>query len=308
MASPVSVIIPVHNRPEFLLGAVDSLIATRYPALEIVIVDDGSSDDTLIRARQLEERFPRLIRVFQHHDRGNHGPGTSRNVGVRMSSGEYVCFLDSDDVVLPNRFHVAVPLLDGDPAIDGVAERFLVQEGQTGPPMEEPGRAVPLEGVPGPRIRWHTNSILLRRRCFLEAGGFSERLRTCEDLALWLKLLLSARIVPGGPDPVVVNRRHEGNLDVILENSLLAYLEALAWTRGRGLQPERIAALREVIWGKTLFVCDRLMRRGDFRLAIRMLRSSARANPAFLLRTRYWRNMLRALLSTRARGAEAVGP
>jgi hypothetical protein len=165
-----------------------------------------------------------------------------------------------------------------------------------------------LEAVPGPGIRWNTNTILLRRRCFLETGGFSERLRTCEDLALWVKLILSARIVPGGPDPVVVNRRHEGNSDVILENSLLAYLEALEWTRGRDLEARRVAALREVIWGKTLFVCDRLMRRGDSRLAIRMLRASARANPSFLLRPRYWRNMLRALLSTRAVGAEAVGP
>src|SRR5687768_16144872 len=98
MASSVSVIIPVRNRPDFLAGAVDSLIATRYPALEIVIVDDGSSDDTLVRARQMEERFPRLIRVFQHDDCGNHGPGASRNLGVRLSTGGYVSFLDSDDV------------------------------------------------------------------------------------------------------------------------------------------------------------------------------------------------------------------
>jgi hypothetical protein len=141
----------------------------------------------------------------------------------------------------------------------------------------------------------------------VETGGFSERLRTCEDLALWAKLILSAHIVAGGPDPVVVNRRHEGNTDVILQNSLLAYLEAWGWTRGRDLDRKRIAALREAIWGKTLFVCDRLMRRGDSRLAIRMLWASAKANPSFLLRTRYWRNLLRALLSTRAMDAEAVG-
>ncbi len=303
----MSVIIPVRNRPQLLLAAVDSLIATRYPNLEIVIVDDGSSDDTLNRARQLEERFPERIRVFRHDDGGNHGPGASRNLGVRLSSGGYVCFLDSDDVALPHRFQTAVPLLDRDPAIDGVAERFLIQEREGVPPVAGPEKTVPLEVLPGPVIRWSTNTILLRRRCFLEAGGFSERLRTCEDLALWVKLILSARIVPGGPDPVVVNRRHEGNSDVILENSLLAYLEALEWTRGRDLQEKRIADLREVIWRKTLFVCDRLMRRGDSRLAIRMLRASGRANPRFLLRARYWRNMLRALVSTRAMGAQAVG-
>lgn len=306
MASPVSVIIPVRNRADFLVGAVDSLIATRYPSLEIVIVDDGSSDDTLIRARQLEERFPRLIRVFQHHDGGNHGPGASRNLGVRLSSGGYVCFLDSDDVVLPHRFQVAVPLLDGEPGIDGVAERYFIQEGECLPPRKVDGKPVLSEAVPGPGIRWHTNTILLRRQCFLESGGFSESLRTCEDLTLWIKLILSANIVAGGPDPVVVNRRHEGNTHVILQNSLLAHLEALDWTRGRDLEKRRTAALREVIWGKMLFVCDRLIRRGDSRLATRMLAASARANPLFLLRSGYWRNLMRALRSTRALNAEAA--
>ena len=306
MASRVSAIIPVRNRPEFLSAAVESLVATGYPDLEIVIVDDGSNDETLLRARGLEERFPRIVRVFRHDDGGNHGPGASRNLGVRLSAGEYVCFLDSDDVVLPNRFQVAVSLLDRDAAVDGVAERFLVQEEGAAPPREAAGVQVLGGAVPGPGIRWNTNTILLRKRCFLETGGFSERLRTCEDLTLWIKLILSARIVAGGADPVVVIRRHEGNTDVVLQNSLLAHLEALGWARDRDLERERIAALREATLGKALFVCDRLMRRGDRRLAIRMLAASARANPSFLLRTRYWRNLLRAFLPTNPVRPETV--
>ncbi|HET6638429.1 MAG TPA: glycosyltransferase family 2 protein [Gemmatimonadota bacterium] len=305
MTTPVSVIVPVRNRLDFLVGAVDSLIATGYPGLEIVIVDDGSSDDTLNGARELERGHSGRIRVFQHEDGGNHGPGASRNLGVRVSTGAYVCFLDSDDVALPNRFRVAVPLLDGDPTIDGVAERYLVQE-EDGAPRETHRDSLLPDVAPGPGIRWNTNSILLRRRCFVEAEGFSERLRTCEDLALWAKLILSAHIVAGGPDPVVVCRRHAGNTDVILQNSLLAYLEALGWTHGRDLERERIAALREVIWGKMLFVCDRLMRRGESRLAIRILGASARANPHFLLRTLYWKNLQRAILASRVPTVETV--
>jgi glycosyltransferase involved in cell wall biosynthesis len=297
MVSSVSVVIPVFNRAGFLPEAVDSLLATRYPSLEIVIVDDGSSDDTLSMARGMEQRFPGRIRVCRHEDGGNHGPGASRNLGVRHSTGGYVCFLDSDDLVLPNRFRVAVPLLDGDPAIDGVAEGFLVQEGDTLSPGDTDVDSILAGVAPGPGIRWQMNSILLRRRCFDEAGGFSERLRTCEDLVLWAKLVLSARIVRGGPDPVAVNRRHEGNTDVILQNTLLAYLEVLAWTHGRRLEGKRVAALREAIWGKTLFVCDRLIRRGESRLALRMLGASARANPPFLLRARYWKNLSRAIVS-----------
>ena len=217
---------------------------------------------------------------------------------MRVSSGGYVCFLDSDDILLPHRFRVAVPLLDRDPAIDGVAERYLIQEGPDVAPREVHRKPLLPEVAEGPGIRWHTNTILLRKHCFLETEGFSERLRTCEDLALWAKLILSARLVAGGPDPVAVNRRHAGNSDVILQNGLLAHLEALNWTRGRQIDRRRIAALRDAIWGKMLFVCDRLIRQGQSRLAIRMLGVTARSNPHFLLRARYWRNLLRALLST----------
>lgn len=308
MSSPVSVIVPVRDRAEFLPAAVESLVATRYPSLEIVIVDDGSRDDTLRRARELEERFPGVVRVVRHEDGGNHGPGASRNLGVRLSAGRYVGFLDSDDMALTNRFDVAVPLLDGDPAIDGVAEGFLVQEGEGSVPREPVGESVLSKLAPGPGIRWNVDTILLRRESFLEAGGFSERLRTCEDLALWAKLILSARVVAGGPRPVALYRLHGENADLILENSLLAYLEAMRWSRGRGVPAKRMAALREVIWGKTLFVCDRLLRNGRRRLAIRLLGTSGVTNPSFFLRPRLWRNLLRALLTRDAvSGARAAG-
>jgi glycosyltransferase involved in cell wall biosynthesis len=260
-----------------------------------VIVDDGSRDGTLALARELEDRFPGRIRVFQHGDGGNHGPGASRNLGVRKSRGRYVCFLDSDDVVLPNRFEVAVPILDGDPAVDGVAEGFLVQEREGGLARESVGESILSKVAPVPEVRWNVDTILLRRECFLEAGGFSEQLRTCEDLVLWAKLLLSSRIVGGGAEPVALYRRHEENTDLVLQNSLLAYLEVLRWTRGRDIAPGKIAALREVAWGKTLFVCDRLARQGRRGLAMRMLRSAAQAKPGFLLRAAFWKNLLRAL-------------
>ena len=305
--SPVSAVIPVRDRADYLPEAVGSLIATGYPSLEIVIVDDGSRDDTLVRARGLADRYPHHIRVLRHADGGNHGPGASRNLGVRESRGRYVCFLDSDDVVLPNRFAVAVPMLDADPAVDGVAEGFLVQDREGGSPREAAGESILSKVAPVPGVRWNVNTILLRRESFLEAGGFSEELRTCEDLVLWAKLLLSSRIVGGGNDPVALYRRHEENTELVLQNSLLAYLEVLRWTRGRNIDPGKIVALRKVTWGKTLFVCDRLARQGRSGLAVRMLRAAARVNPSFLLRPAFWNNLLRAMASrsavTPARGS-----
>ncbi len=159
--------------------------------------------------------------------------------------------------------------------------------------------------APVPDVRWNVDTILLRRERFLECGGFSEKLRTCEDLVLWGKLLLSSRIVGGGAEPVALYRRHDENTDLVLQNSLLAYLEVLRWARGRGIDPGRVAALREVTWGKTLFVCDRLARQGKSGLARRLLRSAAQANPGFMLRAAFWKNLLR-LLGSRAEASRSA--
>lgn len=297
MASRVSAIVPVWNRPDHLRGAIESLIATRYPNLEILIIDDGSSDDTLARAQELEVRFPHVIRVLQHDDGRNHGPGASRNLGVRKSTGTYVCFLDSDDVVLSNRFDVAVPLLDRNATIDGVAEPYHVQGRKEAPPLEPTTRSPLAKMMVGLGIQWNTNTILLRRQCVLQMGGFSETLRTCEDLVLWIKLILAARIADGGPQAVAMYRLHEQNTGLVLENSLRAHLEVMRWTRGRALDQEKITAMRETTWGKMLFVCDRLIREGRAQRAIRMLGASATASPSFLVRAGFWKNLLRAALT-----------
>jgi glycosyltransferase involved in cell wall biosynthesis len=290
----ISAIIPVHDRSGSLKEAVESLIATRYPDLEIVIVEDGSGAETMSRVRSLTERFPGVVRTVRHPDGRNHGPGASRNRGVLTSTGEYICFLDADDVVLPHRFACAPSMLEGERPIDGVCERFLREgEASTNPPTLSEERGGLREALLGPGIRWHTSSILLRKRCFLDVGGFSESLRTSEDWVLWIKLALVARIADGGTEPVAVYRRHGENTEPVLENSLLAFLEVLRWSRGRGLAESRTGAVREGAWGKLLYVCDRLFRQGRPGHAARMLMASVATVPSFALRIGFWRNLLR---------------
>lgn len=291
MSVCVSAIVPVHNRAEHLAAAVESLVATRYPGLEIVIVDDGSVDRTPEVARELSFRFPE-VRTIRHPDGGNHGPGASRNLGVRAAAGRYVCFLDSDDVVLPHRFERAVRLMEADATIDAVCEPFLVDAG--GGPKKAEGEDESRRFGIGSRKRWHTDSVLIRRRRFLDLGGFSERLRTCEDLVLWGKLNLSARIENDGREPVAVYRLHSGNTSVILENSLRAHLEVLQWARARALDKETRATLNQVVWGKALHVTDRLRRTGRPGVAFRMLLAAVKIHPAFAIRRSLWKNLLRS--------------
>lgn len=101
----VSTIIPVHNRPGLLREAVASVLAQTYRPIEIVIVDDGSTDETYAVADSLEAANPAEIRVM--HGR-NAGPGMAREAGRRVAKGEFIQYLDSDDLLLPNKFELQV--------------------------------------------------------------------------------------------------------------------------------------------------------------------------------------------------------
>ncbi len=105
----VSTVIPVHNRPHLLREAVKSVIDQTYRPVEIVVVDDGSTDETLEVIRELTARFPKLIRSIR---RTNGGPGAARESGRQIANGEYIQYLDSDDLLLPDKFALQVTALE----------------------------------------------------------------------------------------------------------------------------------------------------------------------------------------------------
>lgn len=108
----VSTIIPVYNRGAMLREAVGSVLAQNWQPIEIIIVDDGSTDDTPQVMAELRACNPGTIRL---HRQSNAGPGRARQAGLELSCGEFVQFLDSDDVLLPDKFERQVAGLRGDP-------------------------------------------------------------------------------------------------------------------------------------------------------------------------------------------------
>jgi glycosyltransferase involved in cell wall biosynthesis len=97
----VSVIIPTFNSEQFIANAISSVIAQKYPAIEIIVIDDGSTDNTLAVARQ---KLQRDIKSFQILELGtNKGPSAARNAGLRVANGSWVQFLDSDDLLMPHK-------------------------------------------------------------------------------------------------------------------------------------------------------------------------------------------------------------
>src|SRR5215475_11301137 len=101
----VSTVIPVHNRPLLLREAVESVLAQTYRPIEIVIVDDGSTDDTAQSIAALAAGYPSIVR---HLRIPNGGPGAAREAGRLMANGEFIQYLDSDDLLLPRKFEMQV--------------------------------------------------------------------------------------------------------------------------------------------------------------------------------------------------------
>ena len=108
----VSTIIPVHNRAALLRQAVASVLEQTYRPIEIVIVNDGSSDDTAVVADELARQATVPITVVHQ---ANAGPGAARQRGLEVARGHFVQFLDSDDLLLPRKFALQVAALQQEP-------------------------------------------------------------------------------------------------------------------------------------------------------------------------------------------------
>ncbi len=113
----ISVIIPVYNAEEYVSQAVESALQFEE-VYEVILIEDKSPDNALEVCRKLEEKHNR-VKLYQHPDKGNHGAGASRNLGMEKVTGDFVAFLDADDYYLPNRFDAERELFKN-PDVEGV--------------------------------------------------------------------------------------------------------------------------------------------------------------------------------------------
>jgi glycosyltransferase involved in cell wall biosynthesis len=195
MSTPrVSVIVPVYNCERFVREALDSVLAQGVPDLEIVVVDDGSTDATL----QVVEQFGSVVRVLRQR---NLGPAAARNRAVRASRGRYLAFLDGDDVWLPGKLQAQLDYLESDDAFAIVFTRFTYWRPDAAggyPPAAQVAREghgarpeQPWSGWLYPQILLrtpiHIITTLIRREVYDAVGGFDESLRGGSDYDFWLK-------------------------------------------------------------------------------------------------------------------------
>ncbi len=160
----ISVIIPVYNCEEFIAQAIDSIFQQRYEPLEIIVVDDGSTDKTA----QIVARFNNAIRYIRQ---SNKGPASACNRGLAMARGDMVGFLDADDLWTQNRLSLQLPYFTESPRVDIVMG--LVQLMRYSNLPESPGSFVPVDS---PNIALCPGCSLFRRDVFDTVGYFDETL------------------------------------------------------------------------------------------------------------------------------------
>ena len=195
----VSVVIPAFNRAQNLQRAIDSVLIQHFKDFELIVVDDGSTDNT----NEVVQSFGSRVRyLFQK----NQGPGAARNTGVEHASGKWIAFLDSDDVWQPNKLARQVEWTEQMGADlcfhDVVREDEGASETQGAAWRRVPGLTPFRSGILDDSFKllveaahvFLTTTLLLRRSTYLDAGGMSTDLLTNQDIDLYLRLFPRYRV------------------------------------------------------------------------------------------------------------------
>jgi glycosyltransferase involved in cell wall biosynthesis len=202
----VSVIIPSYNRANYLPLAVDSILAQSYPVFEIIIVDDGSTDDT----PQIVKSFGDRVRFYQQDHRG---VSAARNTGLELAQGNVIAWCDADDEWEPDFLSSVMPVLETKPELGGVYTGFAHID-ETGHRLPHIGvRTVPPSELYSALIENDfvlTPTLVIRQECFETVGRFDSDFQICEDYDMWLRLARQFSIA-GLPKPLVRVRVHGGN-------------------------------------------------------------------------------------------------
>lgn len=199
----VSVIIPCFNQAHYLEESIESALGQTHGHLEVVVVDDGSSDNT----GEVARRYPGLTVVRQD----NRGLAVARNVGLEASRGEYVVFLDADDLLRPHAVASGLAVLEAEPSCALAVGRFDYMDAQ-GEPLPTPRWADPGREHFAALLRANyvgpPASALHRRSALEEVGGFDVGLRAAEDYDLYLRIACTRAI--RAHNPIVANYRLHG--------------------------------------------------------------------------------------------------
>jgi glycosyltransferase involved in cell wall biosynthesis len=195
MAVPkVTVVVPVYNGERFLRGSLDSVCAQTFQNFELLCVDDGSTDNSQAVLEQYGER----IRVVRQN---NSGQSAARNVGVTLANGQYIAFLDQDDLWYPSKLMNQVAALDADPGVvlvhcdfDRIDEGGRILQPKAGISERSTALASPMGQLIGEALIF-PSAMMIRKTAYERIDGFYHELQGFEDFDLIARLKEQGRFV-----------------------------------------------------------------------------------------------------------------
>jgi glycosyltransferase involved in cell wall biosynthesis len=287
MNPPVSVVIPAYNASRFIDASVLSALTQSFRDLEVIVVNDGSTDDTVERLSAFND--PRLRLTEQ----SNQGYASALNTGIRASQGTYLAILDADDVWLPAKLSRHIQLLEERPEIDLTFSWVDV--------IDVHGR--PIE-MPSPRWRGTisfpqlltdyvirtSSAVVMRRAAAEQAGWFDSTLPRCIDLEFFLRVsLLRANNICAVPEVLTHYRRHAAQRTRDWRLIRQGWNQMLGSLRPRA--PEAVARVEKLASSNMhRYYASIAYEGGDFREALQLVARSCSLSPgAFVRDTRNWK-------------------
>lgn len=211
----VSVVIPVFNGEAFLREAVESVLAQKYSPVEIIVVDDGSTDGT-------ETVLTSLPETVRYLHQTNQGPAAARNRGIQQAQGSLIAFADADDLWPEGKLELQLPYLISDPGVEIVMGRIhqvrlsKTVNGQT-----------QLEGFVKPAFSVNLGSAVIRKSVFERVGFFDETMRYSEDVDWFMRAREGGAAIVTIDAVTLLYRQHEHNMTRGKSTSELNVLKAL---------------------------------------------------------------------------------
>ena len=223
--SLVSVIIPVFNGESYLSEAIDSVLSQSYRPIEVVILDDGSTDNSAVIAQ-------RYLPSIKYYYQPNGGLASALNHGISRSEGEYLAFIDADDLWLPDKLTLQLKTFEAEPTLDmvlGHIRQFVSPDlkKERGSDITQIGRDIP---------GYIKGTMLIRRESFFRAGLFDTRWHLGDFVDWYSKAMgkgLKSLIIP---DVVMERRIHENNMGIKQRKFQSDYLHILKTSLDRRRQ------------------------------------------------------------------------
>jgi glycosyltransferase involved in cell wall biosynthesis len=195
----ISAIVPIYNREAYLAEAIASILNQSIPPTEVIVIDDGSRDG----GGEIAKSFS----AVRYHYQTNQGVGAARNQGVRLATGDFLAFLDSDDLWSLDKLERQLTAFKQNPHLDAVfgqVRQFF------SPDLDEETKQktqIPREVMPG----YHVGTMLIRREAFFRVGWFETEFKQGEFISWYMRSLDAGLQIAMLPEIVMERRIHQTN-------------------------------------------------------------------------------------------------